>query len=384
MLRRPVGWSLPLLALVLQTSPALGQDVKAGQDISITIHGILSGTLFAQDADFGLGNGQKAEFVTAERDKWVHGGDVRNMRLSLGLNGPAISGSWRANANFEMDFFGPFASGGAFGDEQPVPRLRLAYVDATNGRTTVRFGQDWSLTLGNIPVSTSHIGFPLGWGSGGFIGWRFTGVKFIQMLSAPGAATTTRLQLAVFNGSWSDEPAGTDNQFNAGERGSPQVEGRLDFGTAKWNFYAVGHVDSKDSINTAGDNLTSYDVEGGFSTTQGDLFLQGNAHYGRGMGHHFAQIVQFGDIQGWGIWGQLGYTLNPKWTVWGYYGTENPDDADVLASGNTRLRSWLTTAMLRYKVGPYSLGLEWLHNETALPADWLSGNQVLLSARFDF
>lgn len=384
MLRRPVGWSLPLLALVLQTSPALGQDVKAGQDISITIHGILSGTLFAQDADFGLGNGQKAEFVTAERDKWVHGGDVRNMRLSLGLNGPAISGNWRANANFEMDFFGPFASGGAFGDEQPVPRLRLAYVDATNGRTTVRFGQDWSLTLGNIPVSTSHIGFPLGWGSGGFIGWRFTGVKFIQMLSAPGATTTTRLQLALFNGSWSDEPAGTDNQFNAGERGSPQVEGRLDFGTAKWNFYAVGHVDSKDSINTAGDNLTSYDVEGGFSTTQGDLFLQGNAHYGRGMGHHFAQIVQFGDIVGWGAWGQLGYTLNPKWTVWGYYGTENPDDADVIASGNTRLRSWLTTAMLRYKVGPYAMGLEWLHNETALPADWLSGNQVLLSARFDF
>ena len=382
------------LAAVLSLAvigPASAQDVNASQGITVNLRGILSATYFAQDADFGLGNGQKAQFVTAERDKWVHGGDVRNMRLTLGIGGPEISSGWRANATFEMDFFGAYVgatgatSGGAFGDEQPIPRLRLAFADLTNGRTTFRFGQDWSLTLGNIPVSTSHIGFPLGWGPGGFIGWRFTQAKLIQTLSPAGAARTTRLQVALLNGSWSDEPNGADNQFNAGERAMPQVEARLDMSSPQWGLYLAGNVSPQDSIPPAGDDLTSYALEAGFNTTRGRLTLHGNAHYSRGMGHHFAQIVQFGDIQGWGAWGQLGYTLNPKWSLWAYYGTENPDDADVTAAGGTRVRSWLAVPMLRYKVGPYSMGLEWLHNETLLAnGNNLEGNQVLLSARYDF
>lgn len=206
MVRRVVGFLAvaELLASSVVSSSATAQQVTTSQNISITLRGILSGTFFAQDADFGPGNGQRAEFVTAERDKWVHGGDVRNMRLTLGINGPEIKTGWRANATFEMDFFGGFPAPNAFSDEQPLPRLRLAYADLTNGRTTVRFGQDWSLTLGNIPQSTSHIGFPLGWGPGGFIGWRFVQFKVIQMLSRPGAAKTTRLHLAVLQNSWSD------------------------------------------------------------------------------------------------------------------------------------------------------------------------------------
>jgi hypothetical protein len=393
MLCKTVGFlaAAGLLASIAAPPPTDAQQVATSQNISITVRGIFSGTLFAQDADFALGNGQKAEWVAAERDKWVHGGDVRNMRLTFGLTGPEIKRGWRGNATVELDFFGLFpgatatTSGGAFGDEQAVPRLRLAFVDLTSGRTTIRFGQDWSPTLGNIPQSTSHIGFPLGWGSGGFIGWRFTQVKLIQTLSKPGAPTTTRLQLAVMANSWSDEPNGADNQFNAGERGLPQLEGRLDFSKARWSGYVVAHVDSKDSINVAGDDLTSWAVEAGFSTTRGDLSLQGNAHIGTGMGHQFAQIAQFGDIQGWGAWGQVGYTLNPRWSVWGYYGAENPDDADVTAAGSNRARSWLFVPMLRYRSGPYAYGIEWLHNETLLTTGTnLEGNQVLLSVRYDF
>lgn len=389
-----VGLTTLLLTLVFATS-LTAQAVTTSQGISVTVRGILSGTLFAQDADFGLGNGQQGQFVTLERDKWVHGGDVRNMRLTLGLTGPEIKRGWRGNATVELDFFGAFAAGGNFGDEQPQPRLRLAYVDLTDGRTTLRFGQDWSPTLGNIPQSTSHIGFPLGWGPGGFIGWRFTQVKLIKSLSAAGAATTTRLQIALMNGSWAE--AAADSQFNPGERGIPQIEARLDFSKARWSAYLVGHVDSKDSINAAGDDLTGWAVEGGFSTTRGDLSFQGNAHVGRAMGHQFAQIVQFGDIGGWGAWGQVGYNLNNRWSVWGFYGTERPDSTDMtdnpvtsttgaaIAVAARRFNSWLFVPMIRYKSGPYSYGLEWLHNETKLGSgDILSGNQVLLSVRYDF
>jgi len=119
------------------------------------------------------------------------------------------------------------------------------------------------------------------------------------------------------------------------------------------------------------------------------------------MAHHIAQIVQFGDFKGWGAWLQAGYALNTKWSVWGFYGTDRPDSTQLAnlpvagvteANGTTtipvaarRFRSWTFTPMIRFKPGPYSVGFEWLHNEIKLGSGaLLSGNQVLLSARFDF
>jgi len=154
------------------------------------------------DADFGIGTGQRANYVLVERPHWIHGGDARNTRLSVALAGPEVSKGWHGNATVELDFFGAFAGApSAFADEQPQPRLRLAFADLTNGRTTLRIGQDWDLLFGNVPVSTSHIAFPLGHGSGGFVGWRFTQIKLMKTLSKAGAATTTRVQVAMLAGS---------------------------------------------------------------------------------------------------------------------------------------------------------------------------------------
>jgi hypothetical protein len=156
----------------------------------------------------------------------------------------------------------------------------------------------------------------------------------------------------------------------------------------------VAHVDNK--VNPG---IKSYMVELGANTTRGDLTLQGNAYIGSGMAHHIAQIVQFGDFKGWGAWAQVGYALNTKWSVWGFYGTDRPDstqlfNAALVTEGNNtaiapparRFSSWTFTPMIRFKpAGPYSLGVEWLHNEVKLGSgDILSGNQVLLSTRFDF
>jgi len=390
---RLLGLLVAVVALAALTAPALAQDVKTTQGVTITFHGIVNGTFFAQDADFGLGTGQKANYVTLERAHWIHGGDARNTRLSVALAGPEISKGWRGSGTVELDFFGTFAGAGAFADEQPQPRLRLAFADLTNGRTTLRIGQDWDLLLGNIPVSTSHIAFPLGHGSGGFVGWRFPQVRLMKTLSAPGARATTRFQLAMLAGSWSNDN-GTDTAASAGERAGPQIEGRFDYTTAKWGTYVVAHFDNK--VNPG---FASYMVEVGANTTRGDLTLQGNAYIGTGMAHHIAQIVQFGDFKGWGAWGQIGYALNSKWSVWGFYGTDRPDSTQlfnaalVTEAGNAailpaarRFSSWTFTPMIRYKpAGPYSVGVEWLHNEVKLGSgDILSGNQILLSTRFDF
>jgi len=386
-----------LAAVAALSTPALAQNVATTQGVSSTLRGIVDATFFAQDADFGIGTGQRANYVLVERPNWIHGGDARNTRLTLGLAGPEVSKGWRGNATVELDFFGAFAGApSAFADEQPQPRLRLAYADLTNGRTTLRIGQDWDLLLGNIPVSTSHIAFPLGHGSGGFVGWRFTQVRFMKTLSAPTARATTRFQLALLSGSWSDD-AGTSEGASAGERAGPQIEGRFDYTTAKWGGYLVAHVDNKVSPN-----IKSYMVELGANTTRGDLTLQGNAYIGSGMAHHIAQIVQFGDFKGWGAWAQVGYALNSKWSVWGFYGTDRPDSTELASLPATavteansattipvaarRFSSWTFTPMIRFKpAGPYSVGVEWLHNEVKVGSgDILAGNQVLLSTRFDF
>jgi hypothetical protein len=390
-----------LIALLCLPASALRgqQEVKLGTDATLTISGILSGTLFAQDARFGLGNGQQAEFVQTQLAGWWHGGDVRSTRLTFGFRGPRMGAGWRANATLEADFFGPFNGTGNFADEQPTPRLRLAYADLTNGRTTLRVGQAWSLTLGNIPVSTSHIGFPLGWGSGGFIGWRFPGIFLMQSLTDSSAAVNARLSFAVMRGSWLDEP--TPDQPSAGEAGSPQLEaalnldGRLTGGS--WGAYVVGHWDRKD-LNGARpedapempeNDLDSHAIEGGLRIQSGAITLHGNAYTGKAMGHQFAHVIQFGDIEGWGAWAQAGIDFTRRVGVWLYYGIDDPDDDDVRALGSDRLSSWLFVPMLRYKAGPYSLGLEWLHNRTdyvlgAATSQERKGNQVLFSTRFDF
>ena len=114
-----------LAAVVVLPVTALAQDVKTTQGVSITLRGILDATVFAQDADFGLGTGQRANYVLVERPHWINGGDARNTRLTLGLAGPEVSKGWRGNATVELDFFGAFNGVGAFADEQPQPRLRL-------------------------------------------------------------------------------------------------------------------------------------------------------------------------------------------------------------------------------------------------------------------
>jgi len=389
--------------LCLPAATLRGQhDVKLGSDATLTISGILSATLFAQDARFGLGNGQQAEFTQTELAGWWHGGDVRSTRLTFGFRGPEIGDSkWRTNATLEADFFGGFNGTGNFSDEQPTPRIRLAYADLTNGSTTLRVGQAWSLTTGIIPTSTSHIGFPLGWGSGGFIGWRFPGIFLIQSLTDKSSPVTAKLSLAAMRGSWSDEP--TPDQPSAGEAGSPQLEASLNldgkFREGTWSTYLVGHWDRKDlnGVRTRGtakpadNNLDSHAVEGGLRVQSGSITLQGNAYTGRAMAHQFAHIIQFGDIGGWGAWAQAGFDFTKRVGLWAFYGIDDPNDDDVRASGagNDRLGSWLVSPMLRYKAGPYSLGLEWLHNRTkyasgATAIDERKGSQIAFSTRFDF
>src|SRR5690606_8098399 len=124
---------------------------------------------------------------------------------------------------------------------------------------------------------------------------------------------------------------------SAGEAGLPQLEARVDLAgrvgpDGTWGAYLVGHDDSKD-LDGAGvdgdvDDLASWAGEAGARVARGRLTVHGNAWLGQAMGHHFGNIIQFRDVGGWGAWAQAGLNLTERWSVWGFAGTDDPDDED--------------------------------------------------------
>lgn len=388
-----------LAAMVAAALPATAQEPE-GPDIRLG--GFISASAFAQDQSFAFSNGQAAEWAAPEEatvDPWFLGGDVRNTRLTLRIGGPVVVGEWKANGVIEGDFFGPLSGTGAFSGEQAAMRVRLAYVDLTNGRTTLRIGQAWAPLFGFFPASLSHIAFPLGYGAAGVVGWHFPGIFVHHTLTGPEDPLTARLTLAALRGSWNDP----ENDLGPGEASLvPQLEGRIDLegkagGTLPWSAYLVGHLDRKDLSGVGArfttpeegeDELTGTALEVGARLTPRNWTLHGNAYRGRAIGQQLGHITQFGDITGWGAWAQAGYAFTPQWSAWLFAGTADPDDEDVIASGNARLRNVSVSPMLRYTLGAYALGLEWLRSTTEWSLEGeprsRSANQVALSVFYSF
>src|SRR5213083_2403688 len=393
-----------------RTAPAqqpTGQVVRLGEGETLTIGGFISATLFNDRGLFSsFGQGQNAEIAAAPANqpaitRGIFDGDVRNTRINFTFNASPVLGKWAPRATLEADFFGAFSSAPPFGDEQPQFRIRHAYVDLTNGRTTLRIGQFWApLFNTDIPVSLTHIAFPVGLGSGGVIGWRFPGVFLYHDLTA-GKPVTVQLQLAAFKGSGPAVAAALDtaaakNIGNGEASGLPQLEARLNFARRSehlsWSGYAVGHLDWKDTTGTgvAGDNLTGWGVEAGGSVAPRHFTLHGTFYYGKDLGQQFAHIAQFSvrNIRGWGAWAQAGYDFTPHWSLWAYYGMDQPNagkfaqDHPTVVGGLPRLQSHEGDVLLRFRAGRYALGLEYYRSVVRYNTGPAHTNQVALSVLY--
>ena len=342
----------------------------------LEISGLVGSTFFAQDQAFGFGNGQSAVWARAgqaDHDPWFFGGDVRNTRFRLALEDARTEGL-TVRAVVELDFFGAFNGTGPFSDEQPQPRLRLAYVDFGGDVTRLRIGQMFTPLFGAVPVSVAHVAFPLGFGSGGVIGWRQPGILLSHRLLHAGE-TELRGQVGAFRGSWLGPGTNLDHQ-SAGESASiPQLEARLDLtgeaAGADYSVYAVGHYDVKDLSGVGPDtldlgDLAGWAVAGGGTADIGRLGLRGNVYRGRAIGQQFGQLSQFGDISSWGGWVQAGVRLDPRWSVWGFAGMDDPDDDELLAAlpDSRRVHNHSTALLLRYQLYDYQIGLEYLRAVT--------------------
>jgi hypothetical protein len=387
--------------LLFSSSLILAQNVKTGGDETLAVKGFISATFFGQNQSFGFANGQDAEWPEPPElttNRWFYGGDVRNSRITMAFNGPDISDNWKLGGVLEFDAFGGFNGTGAFSAEQPTPRLRLAYADITHENLTIRLGQAWTPLFGNVPVSLSHIAFPLGYGSAGDIGWRFPGIYIYYKFNSEGSSTTFDLAAAVFEGSWSG-PGSNVNFLNAGNAGTPQFEVRLNLSSklsqqAALKAYIVGHFDQK-NLAGVGDSTTvslpGTAIEIGASLKVSGFLLHGNFFTGKNIGQQFGDLSQIQtvnkDLSSVGFWIQAGYDFTKEWGIYGFYGTENVDKtAAKQIFSDPKLSNNLLDFMLRFQTGPYSLGFEVLTSKLTYGADenTVSGTQIALSSLYKF
>src|SRR5438132_9441856 len=211
-----------------------GHVVRLGEGETLTISGFINATLYNDRGRFAsFGQGQNSEFSVQNQvgaDQSFTDGDFRNTRLRFDFAAQPVLGKWAPKATVEVDFFGAFNGSPPFGDEQPQMRGRVIYADLTNGRTTVRIGQDWSPSFAETPVSLTHIAFPLGYGASGKIGWRFPGIFLYHDLTV-GNPVNVQLQLAAFKGSGAFTSANgrdsTDLIGNGAASALPQLAVRL-------------------------------------------------------------------------------------------------------------------------------------------------------------
>jgi hypothetical protein len=360
-------------------------------------------------------------------DGWFFGGDIRQTRLSFNIRGPEVFGAVpTANVEFEMyggnqittvpgananvvvrDVMGnvigsssiPSFTSSAQGDESLLPRLRTAYVELNwdAGKNLLRVGQFHNLLLAMVSASGAHPA-TLGYG-GGQLGWRAPGITYSHKFKlGEDANLDTAVQLN--RNSWIDNapvctgmmappvtnclPAGV----SLGEAGLPQVEARLLFSGGRaespyplyaptvWQFHIVGHWDQKDLSGIGNvappnlrDSLTTYAIEVGGKLKLGPVLLAANGWYGQNTGGVYGHMFQMqlpdkADVTGFGVWGQVGFSLSREFSVWAFAGIDRPNRAEAIAAGFIRLQNIQLAGMLAYTDGPLVLTLEWFHVAT--------------------
>jgi hypothetical protein len=118
------------------------------------------------------------------------------------------------------------------------------------------------------------------------------------------------------------------------------------------------------------------------------VLLQGNGYTGHAIGEQFSTINQFGKIQSEGGWLQAGWEFTDHWGIYGFAGMDNPKDSDVLnVIGEAgRLKNVMFAGMLRWRSGPFSAGIEYLHSRltSGFEEAKTNGQQISFSGLFNF
>lgn len=245
---------------------------------------------------------------------------ARETRLGFNIGGPAL-GDWKTTAKIETDFYGSAISGGS-----GSLRIRLAYVDMTNGKTAVRVGQDW-LPIATLNPATTNFTIM---GYNGNLWNRIPQVTVRQKFSE----NVTGLVSAYRFRDTDDIENGLDFDLEmpwvaAGLRfhGDP-------FGTGQAASFAINGAVRNGEVE--GEGVTPSLVSAEFVLPWQAVSLKGEVYYGKGLGaeyfHRGGAFNLNGDpIQTSGGFIQLGIRAAKPVRLNIGYGLDNPRDADLVA-----------------------------------------------------
>jgi uncharacterized coiled-coil protein SlyX len=255
---------------------------------------------------------------------------ARETRFGLNIGGPTF-GDWKTTAKIETDFYGSAISGGS-----GSLRIRLAYIDMTNGKTAVRVGQDW-LPVSALNPDTTNFTIM---GYNGNLWNRIPQVTVRQKFSenVTGLVSAYRFRDA------DDIENGLDFDLEM-----PWVAAGLKFhgdpfGTGKAASVAINGAVRNGEVE--GKGVTPSLVSAEFDLPWQVLSLKGEVYYGEGLGaeylHKGGAFNLNGDpIQTQGGFIQLGIRAAKPVRLNIGYGLDNPRDEDLVADEFFRKSTYL-------------------------------------------
>jgi len=312
---------------------------------------------------------------------------IRQTTLGLAVTTPSVLGA-EFRGDLDMDFFGGQVS--SFGGRTfPVLRLRTARAILTWPHAELLLGQDEPLVSNVNPVSLAGVGTPDFSASGNLWYW----LPQARLTVERAGSIRWGISGAILAPMTGDNVGSFDTDFDVAERSRrPFLEGRL---RARWGagetaaevglgvhqgWFAAPHGTLLATRGVMADAVVPFGRS---------LEFRGEAFDGSGLrslgGGQVAQL--FGKdgsvLRGIGAWGQLNVRPSTRVTFGAGYGFDDPDDAELPASGRLKNATGETHLILR-PAGPLVFSLEWRRTTTTYTARSWTNDHINLGAGFEF
>ena len=383
-----------LVALAVLARPATGQNPPADTTHpaarrSVELSGFVLVNGFFTNAR--MNNSDVPQLAEADTAGVAGtGGSIRQTRLGVFVSEPDVLGG-SFSGEVDVDFFGgqePSSGGRTF----PLLRMRRAVGTVQWAHAQLLFGQESPLVAERSPRSLASVGFPDFAGAGNLWLWTPQGRVTVET----GYTLRLALQAAVLAPTAGSAQTTFATQLDSAERTKrPALEGRLRLGWGPSDdpseIAIGGHLGWLKGLDSAsGDTLlvskavtVDARIKIGIAELIGEAFT-GQALAGLGGGG-IGQSTGAGGVpvRTKGGWGQVNLRPVRHFMFGGGCGLDDPNDADVPATG--RLRNFVCEAHAEWRPpGPLVFGFEYRHFSTRYQGGDFSASHLNLAAGYRF
>ncbi|MBI1723472.1 MAG: hypothetical protein HYR48_06165 [Gemmatimonadetes bacterium] len=308
------------------------------------------------------------------------GGAIRQTRLGIAVSGVRALGG-DLSADLQMDFFGGQQPSGG-GRTRPLLRVRTAAFRVDWPHVGLLVGQESPLVAQLSPVSFAAIGTPGFVTSGNLWLW----IPQVRLTFEAGSRVRFGVQGAALAPMQPSPQPAFDTQPDSAEKsGRPTAEGRVYLGWGSEDTESqIGFGVHRGWIATIADTLLTSEAYtadvrlaiGPKFSLLGEAFFNGQALAGLGGGGVGQNQGASGvPARAQGGWVQLNLRPTFAWELGGGYGFDDPEDADLPATG--RLKNVSYEGHLHWRPGGGLLiGLEFRRIETTYQPGVIAANHV--------